>query len=129
MEIGIRGQAETMAAKENSAKEMGSGSLAVFATPAMVALMEKAACESVQPHLKDGETTVGTLMQIEHINATPMGMTVKAESLLEEIDGRKLIFSVQAFDESGLIGKGRHERFIISAERFMEKTNGKLNKA
>ncbi len=126
MEIGIKGYAETTAKIDNSAAAMGSGTLAVYATPAMVALIEKAACESVQAYLAEDETTVGTLMQVEHISATPMGMKVTAESVLKEVNGRKLVFSVEAFDESGIIGKGTHERFIIKTERFMEKANAKI---
>ncbi len=127
MEKGITGRAESTVTVEQSAQTMGSGSLQVFATPAMVALIEKAAAESVQPHLAEGETSVGTLMNVEHLSATPIGMKVYAESVLEEIDGRKLVFTVQVFDESGLIGKGRHERFVVAAERFMQKTNAKLS--
>lgn len=125
MEIGLIGNAEVKVSSENSAETMGSGELKVFATPAMVALMEKAASQSVKSYINDGESTVGTLMNIEHISATPLGMVVKAESTLLEIEGRKLVFEVKAFDECGLIGKGRHERFIINAEKFMQKTNAK----
>lgn len=125
MEVGLIGKAETTASSENSAEVMGSGNLPVFATPAMVALMEKAASTSVKPFLQDVESTVGTMMNITHISATPLGMKVNAESTLTEIDGRKLVFEVKAFDEKGLIGKGTHERFIINAEKFIQKTNSK----
>lgn len=124
----IKGEAAAAVTKENSAAAMGSGTLPVFATPAMVALMERAASESVQPFLPEGDTTVGTLMQIEHLSATPLGMDVKAESMLEAVDGRKLVFTVKAFDASGLIGQGRHERVVITAERFLQKAESKKGK-
>ena len=99
---------------------MGSGALKVFATPSMVALMEKAAGESVQPFLEEGQGTVGTLMNVKHLAATPLGDTVVAETELKEVDGRRLVFSVKATDSAGVIGEGVHERFIIGNERFME---------
>lgn len=126
METGIKGYAETTVAEAISAKTMGSGALDVLATPAMIALMEKAAWTSVQPFLEDGEGTVGTLMNITHDAPTPLGMKVWCESELTEIDGRKLKFTVTAFDEKGCIGKGTHERFIIKSEKFQTKANEKL---
>jgi fluoroacetyl-CoA thioesterase len=125
LEAGLMGKAECKVTEENTAAAMGSGDLAVFATPAMVALMEKAASESVLPYFEEGQTSVGTLMHISHVSATPVGMTVRGESRLEEIDGRRLVFSVKAFDEAGLIGEGTHERFIVQREKFMLKTAAK----
>lgn len=122
---GIKGQTETTSHKENSAAAMGSGNLDVFATPAMVALMEQAAWQSLADHLEPGQSTVGTLMNIRHLSATPLGMKITAEAVLEEIDRRRLVFTVKAFDEKGLIGEGTHERFIIDTEKFMSKTNEK----
>ncbi len=119
MEIGIKGKSSIVCGKENFANTMGSGALEVFATPAMVALMEKAAWESVQPYLEEGQGTVGTLMNVKHISATPCGDTVTAETELTEIDGRRLVFSVKAFDSAGIIGEGIHERFVVTNERFM----------
>ena len=127
LEAGITGCAKVLVSDANSAKTMGSGSLDVFATPAMIALIEKAAAESVQPYLDDGSTTVGTLINVKHISATPIGCTVRSECLLSEVDGRRLIFDVKAFDDFGLIGEGTHERFVITAEKFMSKTNSKLS--
>jgi predicted thioesterase len=106
---------------------MGSGELEVYATPAMVALMEKAAWTSVAPHLDEGQGTVGVSMNIKHLSATPLGMTVTAKSTLTAIDRRKLTFTVEAFDESGKIGEGTHERFIVDNRSFQEKADGKLN--
>lgn len=126
METGIKGYAEVTVDETISAKAMGSGALDVLATPAMIALMEKAAWTSVQPFLEDGEGTVGTLMNITHDAPTPLGMKVWCESELVEVDGRKLKFTVTAFDEKGCIGKGNHERFIIKSDKFQKKANEKL---
>ncbi len=106
---------------------MGSGTLEVFATPAMVALMEAAAYRSVAEALEPGTGTgtVGTLMNIQHVSATPVGMRVTAESELVEIDGRRLVFTVKALDEAGVIGTGTHERFIVADEKFMAKAEKK----
>lgn len=107
---------------------MGSGTLEVFATPAMIALMEKTACESVQPYLEEGCGTVGTALNIKHVSATPVGMTVTCESVLTEVEGRRLTFIVLASDEHGLIGEGTHERFIVNNEKFQSKADSKLEK-
>ena len=122
---GIKGKQTATADASNSAKTMGSGSLDVFATPAMVALMEKTAVKSLETVLEDGQTTVGIALDIKHSAATPLGMTVTCESELVAVDGRKLTFAVTASDERGVIGSGMHERFIVDAERFQEKTNNK----
>lgn len=113
---------------QNTAISVGSGCLKVYATPAMLALMEKAACKAIASILAEDETTVGTLLNVKHLAATPVGMCVSATAELIERDGRKLTFCVKAFDESGLIGEGSHERFIVLSERFTEKTYSKLNK-
>ncbi len=114
-----------MKTEELSARSLGSGTLAVFATPAMVALMEETAWKSVQKYLPEGEGSVGISLNITHVAATPLGMKVRCESELVEVDGRKLIFSLKAFDERGLIGEGTHERFVINNEKFQKKTNEK----
>ncbi|HMM30959.1 MAG TPA: thioesterase family protein [Clostridia bacterium] len=128
MQLGIKGETKVMVNASNTAEAMKSGLLPVFATPMMVAIMEDAAAKSVQPHLKEGQTTVGTLVSVKHLSATPEGMEVRAESELVEVDNRRLVFDVRAYDEKGLIGEGKHERFIIDAERFMEKTRAKTEK-
>lgn len=128
MQLGIKGETKVMVNASNTAEALKSGLLPVFATPMMVALMEDAAAKSVQPHLIEGQTTVGTLVNVKHLGATPEGMEVRAESELIEVDGRRLVFDVRAYDESGLVGEGKHERFIIDAERFMEKTRAKASK-
>ena len=121
----IKGQATLTVCDGNTAKTMGSGSLEVLATPAMVALMEQASAQSDSLCLDEGQTTVGTAIQIQHLSATPVGMDVTAESELLQLDGRKLLFSVSAFDEKGLIGQGTHERFVVDAARFMTKAASK----
>lgn len=128
MEIGIKGRVETVVNDTNTAKFVGSGSLDVFATPNMIGLMEQAAQASVAPYLEEGQGTVGTKIEISHDAATPLGMKVWAESELIEIDRRRLVFEVKAYDEAGLIGQGRHERFIIQNEKFLAKVNAKAVK-
>lgn len=125
LNVGIKGIAETVVSEKNSARTIGSGTLDVFATPAMVALMEEAAWKCVAEQLDPGMGTVGTLMNVKHVSATPLGMKVTAECELTEVDGRRLVFNVQASDEAGVIGTGTHERFIIAEEKFMAKTQGK----
>ena len=122
LETGIKGSAETRVMLENSAVKMGSGDCPVFATPAMVALMEEAAGRSVSEHLNDGETTVGVSLNIRHTAATALGRAVRAESELIEIDGRKLLFRVTAYDEAGEIGGGEHARTIVHREKFLART-------
>ena len=126
MEIGIKGYSETLVSESNTASSMGSGNVDVFATPWMIALMEDAAKSSVLPYLEEGQSTVGTRLDVSHDAATPIGMKVWAESELVEIDRRRLVFKVEAFDECGPIGKGSHERFIISTEKFMARVKEKL---
>ena len=126
LEVGIKGNDEIKVVAENTAKSVGSGMLEVFATPAMIALMEKTASESVMPYLDEGEGTVGISLNVRHVSATPIGLTVFCESELVEIDRKRLVFSVKASDEKGLIGEGTHERFVINNEKFMGKTMSKL---
>ena len=125
LEAGIKGRQEVMVEVGNCASAVGSGLLKVFATPAMIALMEKTAWMSVAPELGEGEGTVGTLLNVTHDAPTPIGMKVWCESTLEEVDGRRLVFSVEAFDEKGRIGGGRHERFIVGNEKFQAKADRK----
>lgn len=126
MKVGIKNQIKKTVVEELTAKVMGSGRLDVFATPAMVAMMEEAAHTSVEAELEEGQGTVGTSMTVSHLAATPVGMEVTCESELVEVDGRKLVFAIKAMDEAGLIGEARHERFIIENEKFLAKTNAKL---
>ena len=124
--VGISNEITKTVTKETTADALGSGLLEVYATPAMVALMEETCMRSVQEELEEGCGTVGTGLTIHHISATPVGMKVRCASKLVEVDGRKLVFDVQAFDEAGLIGQGTHERFIIENEKFFQKACKKL---
>jgi len=126
LELGLSGRAEIVADDSNTAIAANSGSLRVFGTPFMVALMEKAACDSLQEALEPGKTSVGTRLDIRHSAATPVGMRVYAESIVTAIDGRTVTFRVTAFDEIGEIGSGTHERVIIDAARFMARCTAKL---
>ena len=125
MEIGIKGRAEDTVSEKNVASKIGSGVVDVYATPCLIGLMEEAAQTSVAPFLGEGMTTVGTKLNVSHDAATPVGMKVWAESELIEEDGRRLVFSVKAYDECGLIGQGKHERFVVKLDRFMEKVGAK----
>lgn len=129
MKIGSVAQAVVLVTKATTAAAMRSGSLPVFATPAMTALMEEAACACVAPFLQEGETTVGTSLQISHTSATPVGMNVYAEARLTAVEGRRLSFLVRAWDDAGEIGTGTHERFIVHAEKFIAKAEAKGEKA
>lgn len=106
---------------DNTALTLGSGDMEVFATPAMIALMENAAMNSVVEHLDAGATTVGTMMKSSHIKASPVGAEITAEAELVAVEGRRLTFAVKAWDEKGVIGEGEHERFIVDKTRFLAK--------
>ncbi len=106
---------------EDSANRHGSGLLEVFATPAMVAFMEQTCHTAIAPYLPEGLSSVGTEVNIKHLKATPIGDTVKCKAILQQIEGRKMIFSVTAYDSKGLIGEGTHTRFIIETKRFLAK--------
>lgn len=126
LKTGIKGKEEIIVNENHSAESLESGTLKVFGSPAMIALMEKTAWKSVQDYLEEGQGTVGISLEIKHISATPLGIKVYCESELTGIDGKKLIFSVKAYDETGLIGEGIHERFIVNNEKFQKKTNEKM---
>ena len=124
--VGLKGRAETTVDDTNTAQAACSGALPVFGTPYMCALMEEASWKSIAPHLEAGQSTVGTRLNISHDSATPVGMKVWAESEVTEVDGKRLVLKVSAYDEKGLIGQGTHERFIIADERFLSKAAKKL---
>ena len=124
--IGMKGEVGTLVEREDTAKEVGSGDLLVYATPCMVALMEGAACEAIAQALSEGQTTVGTALNIEHISATPVGLEVRAEAEVTEVSGKVITFSVKAFDEAGEIGRGSHKRVIVNSQKFLEKAYTKL---
>lgn len=124
--VGLKGRAETVVSDANTAQAACSGALPVFGTPFMCALMEEAAWKSIAPHLEPGQSTVGTRLEVSHDSATPVGMKVWAESEITEVDGKRLVLTVAAFDERGPIGRGTHERFIVTDERFLAKCAKKL---
>jgi len=124
--IGMKGEAFTDVERADTAKEVGSGDLLVYATPCMVALMEGAACEAIAEGLKDDQTTVGTALNIEHISATPVGLEVRAEAVVTKVEGKTITFEVAAYDEVGQIGKGTHTRVIVNSQKFLDKAYMKL---
>ena len=126
--VGSKGRAEALVTEDKTAAAVGSGLVPVFATPYMVALMENAAVNAVQAGLEAGQGTVGTRLEVTHDAATPVGMKVWAEAELTAMDGKKLTFTVRAFDEAGPIGEGTHERFIVNVEKFTAKCQSKLEK-
>ena len=126
--IGIKGNRELIVTEELTAQAIGSGELPVLATPAVIAMAEETAWRSVAAFLEPGQGTVGTKLDVEHISATPVGMKVKCETELTEIDRRKLTFSVAVFDEAGVVVKGTHCRFIVENEKFLKKAESKSEK-
>lgn len=127
IEPGIHGRLEQVVTPDLTADKIGSGLAQVFATPMLVALVEKTCYQSVEPYLEAGQASVGTHIDISHCAASPVGMKVWCESELIEIDRRRLLFSVKTYDECGLIGEGRHERFIIDSAKFQAKVDAKMN--
>lgn len=125
--IGASFKASSIIKKDQLASYVGSGIADVFATPMMIALMENSAMNCLNAFLDDGETSVGTEISVVHNSASPLGMEVYAISEITLVDGRKVVFSLQAFDACGKIGEGTHTRFIVNAEKFIAKTNSKLN--
>jgi fluoroacetyl-CoA thioesterase len=125
LKVGLKGERKIMVTDNNTAIAYGSGGVAVFATPAMIGLMENAALNVAQDCLPEGQTTVGTKIEVSHLAATPVGMEVTATAEITEIEGRKIVFKVEAFDGKDKIGTGTHERFIIDLEKFMSKVKAK----
>ena len=106
---------------EDTAAVYGSGALEVFATPAMIALMEKTCLESVSDNIGEGNTTVGIAVNIKHLKASPVGAVIRCDSQLVEVDRKRLVFEVKCYDADALIGEGIHERFVVDSEKFMGK--------
>ncbi len=118
---GLAGEATTVVVHENTAAAVGAGGVEVFGTPMMIALMENAAWRAVAESLEPGYVTVGTLVNVRHLGATPLDQKVRAAAELVEIDGRRLVFKVEAYDEQKKIGEGQHERVIVNLERFLQR--------
>lgn len=123
--VGAVGTASAVVTPENTAAAVGSGALPVFATPYMIALMENAACNAIADGLEEGQSSVGTKLDVSHDAATPVGMHVTARAELVEVDRRRLVFRVTAEDDAGPIGQGTHERFLIMADKFLAKAEAK----
>ena len=126
---GLTGESSVTVDVGNTAKTFGSGQADVLATPFLVALMERAACAALASAMAPGQGSVGTMIMVNHKAPTPIGMTATAKATLEEIDGRRLVFSLEARDENEIIGDGRHERFLIDNRKFQDKADGKKPKA
>ncbi len=124
--IGMKAEVSTLVEREDTAKEVGSGSLLVYATPCMVALMEGAACEAIAEALGEDKTTVGIELNIQHTSATPVGLEVRAEAEVTAVDGKIISFELRAYDEAGEIGKGTHKRAIVPVQKFLDKAYSKL---
>ena len=124
--VGMKAGVASLVEKEDTAQVVGSGSLLVYATPCMVALMEGAACEAIAEGLDEGETTVGIGLNIKHLSATPVGLEVRAEAEVTAVEGKIITFEIHAFDEAGEIGSGTHKRALVNAQRFLDKTYTKL---
>ncbi|MBP5165532.1 MAG: thioesterase family protein [Lachnospiraceae bacterium] len=125
LEVGLSKELSEEVTKEKLASARGSGALDVYATPEMITMMEKASLLAVSNELSEGDTTVGTAVNIKHTSPTVLGSTVRATARLIEIDGRRLLFEVKAFDEAGEIGSGTHERFIVTIDKFLKKAESK----
>ncbi len=126
LKTGIKNKNEITVDSSLTADTWGSGGLPVYATPAMITLMEQTAWSSVEPCMEEGKSTVGTHLDVSHLSASPVGAHITCETELVEIDGRRLVFKVSASDDAGLIGEGTHERFIITKDKFMARTEAKL---
>ena len=124
--VGMKGEAGTLVEREDTALEVGSGSLLVYATPAMAAMMEAAACEAIASGLTETETTVGIELNLKHLSATPVGLEVRAEAEVTAVEGKIISFHIEAFDESGKIGEAEHKRALVNSEKFLQRTYEKL---
>jgi predicted thioesterase len=124
--VGLVGERRAVVDGSNVASAVGSGGLEVFATPSLIALMEDAARSAVDPLLGDGQVTVGVRVDVRHLAATPLGGEVRARAELVEIDGRRLVFRVEAFDAQEKVGEGTHERAIVDPRRLLARAQAKL---
>ena len=126
IKVGMKGEVSTLVERGDTAAEVGSGTLLVYATPCMAALMEGAACEAIADVMDENQTTVGTELNIQHLSATPVGLEVRAEAEVIAMEGKVITFQLQAFDEAGEIGSGTHKRVLVNSQKFLEKAYTKL---
>ena len=124
--VGMKGEVSTLVEREDTAVEVGSGSLLVYATPCMVALMEGAACEALSGALPEEKTSVGIELAISHVSATPVGLDVRAEAEVTAVEGNIITFKVTAYDEAGVVGEGTHKRAVVTAQKLLDKAYAKL---
>jgi|SRR5439155_7161787 len=124
---GLQGEAHLTVDFTLTAAALGDFGVVVLGTPYMINLMEIASAKAVEAELESGQTTVGAVVDVKHLAATPIDMKVTATSRLIEVDGPRLVFEVEAYDEREKIGEGRHERFIIDLQRFLERTRAKTS--
>ena len=124
--IGMTNTAEDIVTEKNTALALGSGSLKVFATPAMIRLIEQTSSQLVEKNLPQEFTSVGIALNVLHTSPTPPSMKVRAQVKIISVDGRKIFFDVVAFDERGEIGRGTHERFIVDRKKFQLKADAKI---
>ena len=124
--VGLKAEAATLVETADTALEVGSGSLRVYATPCMAALMEGAACEALEGCLGEDQTTVGIELNLKHVAATPVGMEVRAEAEVTAVEGKIISFNITAYDEAGKIGEAQHKRAIVNSQKFLDKTYAKL---
>ena len=124
--VGMKGEVSTLVERCDTALEVGSGSLLVYATPCMTALMEGAACDAIAPALGEDKTSVGTELNISHLSATPVGLEVTAQAEVIAVEKNVITFQVTAFDEAGKIGEGTHKRVVVNTQKFLDKAYSKL---
>lgn len=124
--VGLKGEAVSLVEREDTAQEVGSGDLLVYATPCMAALMEGAACDALSPAMDDTHTTVGISLNLEHLSATPVGLEVHAEAEVTAVEGNIVTLTITAYDEAGIIGKATHKRAVVTAQKFLDKAYSKL---
>ena len=124
--VGKKAEVSALVEREDTALEVGSGSLLVYATPCMAALMEGAACEALEGLLSEDQTTVGIELNLKHLAATPVGMEVRAEAEVTAVEGKIITFIITAYDEAGKIGEAQHKRAIVNSQKFLDKTYAKL---
>jgi predicted thioesterase len=124
--VGLKGQADTLVERADTALEVGSGSLLVYATPCMAALMEGAACAALEGVIPEGKTSVGIELNLKHTAATPVGLEVRAEAEVTAVEGSIITFAITAFDEAGQIGEAVHKRAVVTEQKFLDKVYAKL---